>query len=544
MSRTATVQVVNLGGGVNDFDSPDQIGPSECQNTSRNTRSDANGFKSRLGYTTFADTLVGATDGVRAIGAYIRNSASNDRLICIYNNKIYKIDPSSESTWTEIVTTYLTDDTNIDIVSFRDWMFIFNGVDKPLLVSNTTVTQSFTTPASLTTNTFLPAFGEVYQNSLWVSGVPTAPNTVYISRASTGTNPEYIYDFSGSLTSFGDAQELLFPSRVTAIRKLSTAIVVFTIDGAFYIPGLTEIGSTVTYQAQPIGGAGGCIAQKACTVVENDIYYITPQKEVKSIKRGFSDTLSMITTPLSVKVTKFLKEETSNTLTDTFSYYDPIDKLYKVYFRRVGEGQNGLRLVGDINNVDQNTGAPSWDIDDSVPFQCGYFYKGQSYVGSIVLGQVYNDEDGLADDDDANIEAIRDTKNFTTGNPTEYVKWVEARIFAEATIASTFTCNAYVDGNLVKTETLNQSDIPGAETVDLGGIGTETIGEYIVASDEVEGIDSATRIEFVKRLRFRQRGRKIKLSFVSDGVNNDYLIRAVEFDFIRTGRNATPLIER
>lgn len=544
MSRTTTIRVDNLGGGVNDFDSPDQIGPSECQNNSRNTRSDANGFRTRLGYTTFADTLVGATDGVRALGAYIRNSASNDRLISVYNNKIYKIDPDTESTWTEIAQAFLTSDTNIDIVSFRDWMFIFNGVDKPLRVANTTVTQDFVAPASLTTNTFLPAFGEVYQNSLWVSGVPSSPNAVYVSRASTGANPEYVYDFSGSLTSFGDAQELLFPSRVTAIRKLSTAIVVFTVDGAFYVPGLTEIGSTVTYTVQPIGGAGGCIGQKACTVVENDIYYVTPQKEIKSIKRGFSDTLSMITTPLSVKVTKFLKNETSDNLTDTFSYYDQIDKYYKVYFRPAGQTQNGIRLVGDINNIDPNTGAPSWDIDDSVPFQCGVFYKGQSYIGSIVLGQVYQDEDGLADDDDANIVALRDTKNFTTGSAMDYAKWVEARVFLEATIATEITAKVYVDGNIVKTELLNQEDIPGAETVELGGIATETIGDFVVGSDEVEGIDASTKIEFVKRLRFRQRGRKIKLSFSSDGINNDYIVRAIEFDFIRTGRNVTPLIER
>lgn len=211
MTRLYTVSIPDFGQGVNDHDPVDKIAYNECLNASRNTRSDGMSFKQRNGYVKAFDALTGSTNGIRAIGAYTRINAANDRLIWVYNNKIYKALPGTDTAGTEIVQSFLTSSTNIDIVSFRDWMFVLNGVDKPLRVADTTVTQDFVPPSSLTANTFLPAFGKVFQNSLWVSGVPSSPNVVYVSRASTTANPEYSYDFSGSLNGLGDAAEIILP---------------------------------------------------------------------------------------------------------------------------------------------------------------------------------------------------------------------------------------------------------------------------------------------------------------------------------------------
>lgn len=544
MTRLYTVSIPDFGRGVNDHDPADKIAYNECLNPSRNTRSDGMSFKQRNGYVKAFDAVTGSTDGIRAIGAYTRISAANDRMIWVYNNKIYKVLPGTDTAGTEIVQSFLTSSENIDILSFRDWMFVLNGVDKPLRVADTTVTQDFVPPASLTATTFLPAFGEVFQNSLWVSGVPSNPNVVYISRASTTTNPEYAYDFSGSLNGYGDAAEILFPSRVTAIRKLSSAIVIFTIDGAIYIPGLIDYGTSIVWEQQPIGGASGCVAQKACVAVENDLYYVTPQKEIKSIKRGFADNLSVITVPLSKKVERFIKDRIDNDITDTFGVYDEVGKFCYFYFREAGQPFNSMRLVADINDVDQNTGAPSWNIDNNVPFQCAYSYKGVMYTGSVLLGQVYQDDTGTADDDDANIAAEFVTKDFNSNNPTTYKRFKDVRVFGEISQSTEHYIDVYVDGILVATETVNPSNLPTGSSIFEGGIGTNPVGDQTIGVDDGDEETSDVRFEYIKRVDLRASGYKIRIVIRSDGNTNDYRIRYAEYSFVPRGRLFYPVREQ
>lgn len=536
-----SVQLGACGGGVNDFLTPDMIGDNESQPSSRNSRSEGNAFRFRKGYTAFADLLTGSSSGVRALGVYTRNNDADDRLLAVYNNTIYDIEPDTETTWSSIYSgVLLTNSTNVDIVSYGDWAFLFNGVDKPLRLENTTVTADFTPPDALTAAEFLPSFGEAYLETLWVAGVPGVPNVVFVSQIATVVNPEYIYDFSGESTQ--NAWSIPFPDRVTAIRKLSNALVIFTVTEAYYVSGFDINGDSWTIN--PIGGSRGCIAQKACTVVENDIYYVTPQKEIRSVKRGFSDILSVLVTPLSKNVQNFLKNECSNDISNTFSYYDPINKYYKVYFTATDGSRNTLRLVANINNIDPNTNIPPFDIDDSVPFQCGVAYRQKTYVGSTVLGQVYVDENGLADDSAANIVGKRVTKECTANNPTTYKKFRGIRVLGEITIASTVYLDIYVDGILSTTETISLADLVTGSSVYEGGIGVVPIGDTGIGTEEEGESPLDTRYDVLKRVSLRVSGRRMRIEFRVDGNMNDVKFRHIEYDFIPRGPLFNPIIEK
>ena len=95
MSKQYFVSVDTLGGGVNDYNRPDKIQVNETPNTSRNVRGDAEMFKPRKGYTTYVDTLTGG-DTVAAFGGYFRNAVANDRLLMVYNDKIYSINVGTD----------------------------------------------------------------------------------------------------------------------------------------------------------------------------------------------------------------------------------------------------------------------------------------------------------------------------------------------------------------------------------------------------------------------------------------------------------------
>lgn len=520
-----TLAVSNLGGGINSYNGTESIGNSEMQVSSRNIRGKAEGFTVRNGYITFADLLTGSTAGIRAFGAYIRNDATLDVLTAVYNNKLYKINPLTGSAWTEIATALITSGTNVNMSNYRDWLFIFNGVDKPIRVENTTVTQPFVAPASLVAATFLPSFGEIYGSSLFCSGVPTAPNTVYISKASTSANPEYVYDFSGALTSFGDANELLFQSRVTGIRTLSTAAVIFTVDSTFYVPGLKEFGTTVTFDVQPVGGASGAVSHKTTCVVENDVFYLTPQKEIKSVRRSQGNQQSFTTTSLSTKIQDFLNTYMDDDMSTAFTVYDPINKHFKLYFKQTGGVMNTLCLVADLNKVDQY-GVPAWYLDDSKPFGAGIFYKGQLYTGSTVLGRVYKDEYGLADDDSASIIATRTGKEMDFGNAASLKNFRRVRVAGTITQATTVTANVYVDNTLVVSRVINTDDL--AVNPPLGGIGTATIGTFPIAMESEPNLSTVNQYNFVQVLSLRKRGKSLRVDFVTDGTNNKPYINYYE----------------
>jgi len=536
-----TLLVSNLGGGANSYNGADNIGPSEMQTSSRNIRARGENFTVRNGYITFADELAGSTNGIRAFGAYIRNDSANDVLTMVYNNKLYKINTTTGSSWTEIVTALITSSATVNMTSYRDWLFIFNGVDKPIRVENTTVSQPFVNPASVSAVNFLPSFGEVYGSSLFVAGVPTAPNTVFISKASTSTNPEYVYDFSGTLTSYGDANELLFKSRVTGIRTLSTAAVIFTYDGTFYVPGLKEFGTTVTFDVQPVVGASGAVSHQTTCVVENDVFYLTPQKEIKSVRRSQGNQASFTTTSLTKKIQNWINENMDDDMSTAYAVYDPVNKHFKLHFKQTGGVMNTLCLVADLNKLDPD-GIPNWFIDDSKPFGAGIFYKGQLYAGSCVLGQVYKDEYGLADDDNAAIIAVRTGKEMNINNPTSLKNFRRVRIGGSITQATVVTAKVYIDNVLVASRIINTDDL--AINPPLGGIGTAPIGTFPVGVESESNISYINQYVFTQSISLRKRGKLIRVDFETDGTNNKPYINFVEYSILHVNTLLNSITEK
>jgi hypothetical protein len=276
-------------------------------------------------------------------------------------------------------------------------------------------------------------------------------------------------------------------------------------------------------------------------VVENDIFYLTPQKEIKSVRRSQSNQSSYTTTSLSTKIQRFLNTEVDDDLSTAFAYYDQANKLYNLIVKPTDGAMNYLRIVGDLNKVDQY-GVPAWYIDNGMAFRSGIYYKGQVYLGSTVLGQVYKDNDGLADDDDAGIITLRQSKDMDSNNPTSMKNFRRVKVFGNITQATTLTIKVYVDGFLVEEKIVTNEDLNTGSTV--SGIGTDPVGDYEIGA-ESEGNPELTNLyEFVKDITFRQRGKKLRVDFITDGVNNDYRIDYMEYSFLPVSPLLSPIIEK
>lgn len=544
MASLQQIPVRKLGGGVNDFNASDGITDAEMQATSRNARGDAEFCTQRKGYVTVFDTKTGNSHGIRNISPYYRKLDANDRLFMAYGTNIYLVDPANDASWTALTQSFITSSVTIETVSYFDWLFVFNGVDKPLKIEGTTVTQPFTKPDSIASaNDFIPSYGDIYQGHLFVAGVPTAPNSVFISKVAAVGSEADIYDFSGTIaTGTVDANEIVLDNRVTAMRKLSNAVVMFTIDGAWYCSGFQEVQNGVEPIRQPIPGASGAVSQKASVVVNGDIYYMTPNKEIRSIKRSLANSEAFDAIPLSRKVQRFLNTEIDDDLSSVFAFYDSAAREVHFYLRKKGDASNTIRLVGDMDKVDE-TGSPAWYIDDNMPFFSGCFYKGKRYVGSSALGQVYEDDNGNADDDDVPIVFKRVSKDYTLNDPLLLKNWKGVDITGDITQTTELTASVYVDDVLVDSKTISIENQPSNALI--SGIGTEETGDFEIGDEGEDPTPNATDLyPFFTRIPIRRRGKKCTVVIDAQGANNTFRITNMVLYAIATPARQYSLSER
>jgi hypothetical protein len=432
--------------------------------------------------------------------------------------------------------TLITSNTRTNFANYKDWLFVFNGIDKPIRLTGEVASIPFTKPDSITaTDDFLPLFGEVYFNSLWVSGVSSTPNTLFISKPATTANPQDVYDFSGTLAT-GAADEIKLSSRITATRNTGNSMAIFTIDSAYYVDGFKDLGVKVVPNINPIAGASGAINQSSTVAVENDVFYLTPQKEIKSLRRDINGGVVNATLQISKEVKNFLQDNLDNDQSSAFAYYDQAQKLYKLFVKSIGATFNDIRIIADMRQLDQN-GTPQWLIDNAMAFNAGCFYIDKGYIGSSIIGQMYVDEDGLADDDSANIASYWSTKDLNANNPTTLKRFKEVAIYGLATSSTSLLTEIFVDDKIVQSVIIDSNDLSDIEE---GGIAEDSVGSASIADDDI-----ATELqEFVKRIPMRTTGKKIKIVFSTDGINQDYRISHIEYSFIAISKLFAPVSEK
>jgi len=603
MARTQRAEIENLGGGVNTDKLNHEIAPSESPDNLRNVRIDGNSKKPRPGYVTFTSSIGNenmrgifgwdrdSSDDDKIITAYQQDlylttvstetrgtaiqtsqTADAETNFTKYKDWAFVFNGTDEigrlsetavtfngafsggetsgtlaGNWTGITGVYDTTFSNGDIravtltngATTATWT---TALSAAATADATTIAydEPATKPDSITNaSDFTPTFGAMFLNSLIVGGVPTSPNAFYISKPATSAAPEDVYDFSGAVGA-GNADEVLAQSRGTAVVEMSGFAVMFTETGASIITGFKDLGAAVVPDLQPIKGADGCVNSRSAIVVGNDVYYLTPKKEIRSVKKGFAESITAEVRPVSRKINKFLRDNLDDDFgTDSNGYYDRTNQLIKFHVRSDNASFPDLVIVGDINELDEE-GNPKWTFDDGKAFDGGIFFKNRSFTISATIGQLFEDEVGLADYDNVAIPTIWDTKNFTGGVPTTRKRYRNVNIYGFTTTTTSITAIVYVNDNEAARVTIDSNDVDSA---DLGGIATQGIGEFAIADDDVEGA-SEELLEFVKRIPFRKTGRKIKIRYETDQINANYLISHNDYDAITLGKQNVPISEK
>jgi hypothetical protein len=221
-------------------------------------------------YPTFEPDPVGAN--MNCDGLYwfeYESSGATRKFINVTDGSLYKMDTSAgepDGTWDDITNGQtLTADNICDFVSWRNNLFVTNGVDAPLVLTGATL---LLTTAALPTNVTRPRFIEQFNNYLFYLNV-------YVSSVKEASR--FYWSAIVDHTSW-DAADFIRVSEndgteITGAKVLSDRLVIFK-DRSIYNVFYTS-DADIPFIVQKANSAVGCVASESIQEVQNGLVFLS-----------------------------------------------------------------------------------------------------------------------------------------------------------------------------------------------------------------------------------------------------------------------------
>lgn len=330
---------------------------------------------SKKGYQALGDVGVGGTriEGIYSY-PYFNGTTTTEKLIRFYNSTFATFNESTQ-VWDTIATAWPNvADSFTDGVVYNNVIYFINpltgagnGVAK---ISNSTFSVIATSPRGTAM--------ESWVERLWAIGDPTAPNAVVASRAALLSAPTNIEDWTT-----GTILELVGKGgKCTAIRVLNNQLYVWKQD-SIYFNTIDRIANGDT-QFQELSRTGGAINQKSTIIVENDVWFMTPNLEVRSLgtERNLGEN------PRTKSLTEIIKRSMNlldpNQDNPVMSYNN---RVIKVQLKTKMSPTNNFTIL-----FDYNTGG--WSVDRGQAVNVSTVWKNNLVYGEDSSGQAYTDDSG------------------------------------------------------------------------------------------------------------------------------------------------------
>lgn len=351
--------------------------PDDALYYAENSRFDGGRWGSRKGYTTFGNAQSSGTN-IKGLVPYIRfpGGVETPYVVSYYNSTFYRY-LISDATNTSITPTgWTAGDVDIEGVSYNGSSYFANGVDDIGKIDNTTWSTVTNSP-----NARLLA---IWAEKMWaVDNV--APATAQYTSTATASTPSNIEVWTGGSSG---ANLIGKGGRIESMQNLNDKLYFFKRDqidvgASFYTDAAAPV-----LNLQPISKNTGSVNNRATTIVENDIWFLAPNLEIRSLGNEanyFEDTR---TKDMS-NIIKRHKRDLDPDQSDAVSWYN--DGLFKLAMKENGSSQNNL-----VFTYDRDTGG--WDFDRATSPQVACTVDGKSFFGvGGTSGQIYRDENGYSD---------------------------------------------------------------------------------------------------------------------------------------------------
>jgi hypothetical protein len=380
MQKGLTKHDFYLFKGVNAFGEENRI-PSDSLFYAENCRFDGYRLTNRMGYQAFYEELTGGTNikGLINYPVYDHLTGNKEYLLAYYNSLFHRIDPDTSTKVQITPTGWTATDTEVSGISYRDKVYVCDGGTNLIgKIDDETFSVVADSPKAM--------FLETWLEKLWTVS-SDAVSTVRYSRTATASNPEYIEDW----TTIGASGGELIGSggRLTGLKKLQTRLYAFKEDAIEQFSDFDLSGDIPVPVHSPLAVTAGAIGQKSITLVENDIWFLTPNLEIRRIGQEVNySSDSPRTRDMSNTLARYKKQLDPDQSGAVAVYHKGI---YKLSLKTMGSASNNIKFIWDFNSKQW-----SFDKDTSQTAYC--INSGNLYFVTDGLSEkIYRDNVGYSD---------------------------------------------------------------------------------------------------------------------------------------------------
>lgn len=503
------IQLDNLGKGINTFTRDTMINDTEAAEALEVWSVGKNSIAKRPGVV-LAITLP-TSAAVTGLGTYY--SGTTRKLLATSGTSVYDVDPvlGTATALTAAVASAAvwTTGLRMDMCQAGGYVFFQNGTDVLRKFSGTTVTNQ--------TNGVIGKWLIYYKASLWTAGNTSAGNEARLYRSGTDANlgdftnttanpiatSVYVSKDDGQkLSGFFKHQDFLYPAKERSLWRLSQA---------------ADTSATPTLEL--VDPARGCDSHFSIDTVENDNFMFN-EKGVYAT--GYEPNIldQIRTNILSLRIDSKLKSIQKSRLDDVEGIYH--DNHYYLSYTAGGGTANDTVMVYDR----QRLGWWEWGVGAG----CFSEFKDSTgetklYFGSSAAdGKIYYFDPTAKSDNGVTIPTNWKSPKLSFKNYTQSKYFLTALLYF-AKVSGTITYSVYVDGILIKTDTVNIGNTGAA------GIGIESIGVPILG---VEGgsLDLAdTGGADIVRIPINKTGRNVQIQIEDNTSTQSWELNSMEIQF-------------
>lgn len=447
--------------GVNAFREANRI-PVDALYYAENSRFEGGRWASRKGYTVFGDEQAGGTN-IKGLIPYERfpGGIETPYVMSYYNSTFYRYDLADDSN-VAITPTWTATDTEVEGVSYNGAFYVGDGVNLIGKIDDTT----FSTVADSPKARLLSTWAE----KMWAVD-NEAPATIQYTATASASTPLNIEDWT-TVDSAG-ANLIGKGGRIEALQQLNEKLYILKNDQidvatSFYTDDVVPV-----LAFQPITKNTGAINSRATTIVENDIWFLDPNLEIRSLGNEANYFEEQRTKDMSILIKRY-RRDLDPDQSGAVSWYN--NGIFKLATKGNGSSQNNL-----IFTYERDTGG--WSFDKATSPQVACTVDGQSFFGvDGNSGQIYKDETGYSDNGFAmgwgGRTGLRDH-----ARPDMYKSGRYVYVRGERSEGVVITVNLVGEDYTV----LDTATIPEPTEAEIAAGGTDVAGDWGPAGDIVGG---------------------------------------------------------
>ena len=365
--------------GVRNWEAPQDISPNNLF-YAQNCNVQGGRFRSGKGVTKYLDALTGGTNIKGLVYFPFRESGNTvDYLLELYDGQWYAIDTDTDTRAAITgATTHTAEEAAVGL-AVNNVVYLSNATDGMGHWDGTTYSTTFTGTA--------PNAVMLAENSgkIWCVD-PAAPNIVVYSRTATAANPEYIRDF---VTGSGRAL-ITHSGYITGLVNLKDTLYVFTNQSVSFLSGFDTSSTYPIPIFKNFSVSAGAINKDCVVVAENDLFFLTPNLEVRSLGSAENYLGDPRTVDISEAIRRYLKELDPDQSEAAMTYFN---KTLKLSMKTAGSPVNNWIMEYDMDDrtfaIRRMSSVKQYTYTDKQLFFS---------VAGDLSGQIYKDDSGYSND--------------------------------------------------------------------------------------------------------------------------------------------------